>query len=206
MKILKTHASKNNPRARNIRFHKGICLFLVSSQSDAANTNGIVIAIIIEANLKRYIFNSQNHLSFIGSPELRKSQTPITKIHWKRNLSSIKVIYLHIDTFPYSWRGFREPGLALSSIILTPQPYPGWKWLSSKLALSPQAQQNWYRQKAHVMWLQPLFFSIRVRHIGHMETLSLFFWAQPCSLLSIIYSHEVSLPCHSSLQWKQTQV
>ena len=99
-----------------------------------------------------------------------------------------------------------SPGLIFSSIIPTPQPRPKPKWFSAFVALFPQDQQNSYLQKPQVIWLQPLFFSIRVRHIGHSYTLSLFSSAQPASYLFSASSHVTSSPCHSSLQLKQTWV
>ena len=99
-----------------------------------------------------------------------------------------------------------SPGFTFSSIILTPQPLKAPKWFSSLVALAPQAQQNSYLQKPQVMWLQPLFFSMRVLQSGQKETLSLFSSTHFPSCLFIASSHVTSSPCHSSLHLKHTHV
>ena len=99
-----------------------------------------------------------------------------------------------------------SPGFTFSSIILTPQPLNAPKWFSSLVALAPQAQQNSYLQKPQVMWLHPLFFSMRVLQSGQNDTLPLFSSTHPSSYLFIASSHVTSSPCHSSLQLKHTHV
>ena len=103
-------------------------------------------------------------------------------------------------------RRWPSPGLTLSSILLTPQPFINPKWSSAALALPPQAQQNSYWQNPHVMWLQPAFFSILVLHVGQKDTLSLFSSAQPFSYLAIASAQDTSSPCHTSRHLKQTSV
>ena len=100
----------------------------------------------------------------------------------------------------------RSPGLTFASIIATPHPLNGPKWLSSLDALAPQAQQNSYSQKAQVIWLQPWFFSIFERHWGQKDTLPLFSSAQPSSWFVIASSQVTFFPCHVSRQLKQTSV
>ena len=99
-----------------------------------------------------------------------------------------------------------SPGLTFSSIIRTPQPLNGAKWFSAVLALAPQAQQNSYLQNAHVMWLQPPFFSILVLHMGQKDTFPLVSEIQPSSCLFMASSQVTSSPCHSFLQSKHTNV
>ena len=112
----------------------------------------------------------------------------------------LHVLFLHLLIFKWS------PGFIFSSIIPIPQPLKVPKWFSAFVALAPHAQQNSYLQKPQVMWLQPLFFSILVLHIGQRDTLSLFYSAQPWSYLFIASLHDTSAPCHSSRQLKHTHV
>ena len=99
-----------------------------------------------------------------------------------------------------------SPGFAVSSIILMPQPRPMSQWRSQLVALSPHAQQNSYLQNAHVMWLQPRFFSMRVRHIGQNDTLPAFCSAQPSSYRLIASSQVTYSPCQTSRHLKHTSV
>ena len=119
------------------------------------------------------------------------------------NLPIFQLLSLHLLVLViFKW----SPGFTLSSILFTPHPLPLSKCLSSFVALAPQDQQNSYLQNPQVMWLQPRFFSILVRHMGQKDTLSLFSSAQPASYLFIASSHVTSSPCHSSRQLKQIQV
>ena len=103
-----------------------------------------------------------------------------------------------------------SPGFIPSSIIPTPQPVPPIKskCRSALDALLRHAQQNSYLHTAQVMWLQPMFFSILVRHTGQKEMLSLMNWLslpQPSSYCFMAYSH-VSCPCQLLRHLKQISV
>lgn len=103
-----------------------------------------------------------------------------------------------------------SPGLIPASIMPTPQPVPpiASKCLSAEDALLPHAQQNSYLHTVQVIWLQPSFFSILVRHIGQKEMLSLINWLslpQPSSYC-FMASSQVSLPCQSLRHLKQISV
>ena len=75
---------------------------------------------------------------------------------------------------------------------------PASKWVSEYFPR--QSQHHWYLHSAHVMWLQPLFFSVQNLHLGHCLTILSFFHRRKS--LSISVEHFL-LPCHSLRHTKQ---